>query len=306
MGLYRLYGDGHGVIFWMQAYPDNPIQCTASACQFKKGSSKVQCKTAQCACPQGACPDIAAAYIDQIQGKEITADCDEASGNCNISIQDFPIQLQTPCKSGDCVSEKNPTLNSGELGSIHAWKPPKHVTFQLLLTTRRQRAHNLESQRGLPSEQALRSQAQNGGRSTARHRLLRKSALRCGSLLIERGNGSGAQRKRSSRSRNVWHARRHVLKDSASRLLRSHCGYPHHGTAGAVRHGSTRHALRDRLPQGSQQRRIGHVCAHRQGARVLRPGKPHPRSQVSAWTALFRQHSTQLKVVSMLETYHTL
>jgi hypothetical protein len=129
MGLYRLYGDGHGVILWMQAYPDNPVQCTASACQFKEGSSKVQCKTAQCACPQGACPDIAAAYINQIQGKEITADCDEASGNCNISIQDFPIQLQTPCKSGDCLSEKNPTLNSGELGSIHAWKPPKHVTF---------------------------------------------------------------------------------------------------------------------------------------------------------------------------------
>ncbi|KAK9908503.1 hypothetical protein WJX75_008761 [Coccomyxa subellipsoidea] len=97
----------------LQAYPDNPVQCTASACQFKEGSSKVQCKTAQCACPQGACPDIAAAYINQIQGKEITADCDEASGNCNISIQDFPIQLQTPCKSGDCLSEKNPTLNSG-------------------------------------------------------------------------------------------------------------------------------------------------------------------------------------------------
>ncbi len=97
----------------VQAYPDNPIQCTASACQFQEGSSKIQCKTSQCACPQGACPDIAAAYIDQIQGKEITADCNDASGVCNIAIQDFPIQLETPCKAGDCVSEKNPVLNSG-------------------------------------------------------------------------------------------------------------------------------------------------------------------------------------------------
>ncbi|EIE21490.1 hypothetical protein COCSUDRAFT_66913 [Coccomyxa subellipsoidea C-169] len=101
----------------LQAYPDNPIQCTASACQFQEGSSKIQCKTSQCACPQGACPDIAAAYIDQIQGKEITADCNDASGVCNIAIQDFPIQLETPCKAGDCVSEKNPVLNSGTFKS---------------------------------------------------------------------------------------------------------------------------------------------------------------------------------------------
>lgn len=40
----------------LQAYPDNPIQCVASACQFKEGSGKIQCKNAQCACAQGACP----------------------------------------------------------------------------------------------------------------------------------------------------------------------------------------------------------------------------------------------------------
>ena len=40
----------------LKAYPDNPIQCVASACQFKEGSGKIQCKDAQCACGQGTCP----------------------------------------------------------------------------------------------------------------------------------------------------------------------------------------------------------------------------------------------------------
>ncbi len=40
----------------LKAYPDNPIQCVASACQFKDGSGKIQCQNAQCACQQGACP----------------------------------------------------------------------------------------------------------------------------------------------------------------------------------------------------------------------------------------------------------
>jgi hypothetical protein len=40
----------------LQTFPDNPIQCVASACQFKDGSGKIQCKDAQCACQQGACP----------------------------------------------------------------------------------------------------------------------------------------------------------------------------------------------------------------------------------------------------------
>lgn len=57
--------------------------------------------------------DVATSYLDMIQNKDITADCDKATGNCNIVIQDFPIQLETPCKAGDCVSDKNPTLNSG-------------------------------------------------------------------------------------------------------------------------------------------------------------------------------------------------
>lgn len=57
--------------------------------------------------------DVASAYIDQIQKKEITATCDQATGVCNIAIQDFPIQLETPCKAGDCVSDKNPVLNQG-------------------------------------------------------------------------------------------------------------------------------------------------------------------------------------------------
>ena len=47
----------------MQSNPDNPIQCTASACQFKEGSSKIQCKKAVCACPQGSCPGGQLCYV---------------------------------------------------------------------------------------------------------------------------------------------------------------------------------------------------------------------------------------------------
>ena len=40
----------------LKSAPDNPIQCTVSACQFEEGSGKVSCKNAQCVCPQGSCP----------------------------------------------------------------------------------------------------------------------------------------------------------------------------------------------------------------------------------------------------------
>ena len=49
-----------------------------------------------------------------INNKNVGADCDPATKECNIQIQDFPIQLQTPCSAGDCVSDKNPILNQGE------------------------------------------------------------------------------------------------------------------------------------------------------------------------------------------------
>ena len=53
-----------------------------------------------------------------INGKDVDADCDPASGQCNIQIQDFPLQLQTPCTAGDCISDKNPTLNQGARRSL--------------------------------------------------------------------------------------------------------------------------------------------------------------------------------------------
>ena len=42
----------------LKAYADNPIQCVATACQFKADSGKIQCRNAQCACQQGACPGV--------------------------------------------------------------------------------------------------------------------------------------------------------------------------------------------------------------------------------------------------------
>lgn len=59
--------------------------------------------------------DGASTYLDMINNKDVGADCDPSSGECNIQIQDFPLQLQTPCKAGDCISDKNPTLNQGAL-----------------------------------------------------------------------------------------------------------------------------------------------------------------------------------------------
>ena len=58
--------------------------------------------------------DGASTYLDMINNKDVSADCDPSTKQCNIQIQGFPIQLQTPCQAGDCISEKNPTLNSGE------------------------------------------------------------------------------------------------------------------------------------------------------------------------------------------------
>jgi hypothetical protein len=58
--------------------------------------------------------DGASTYLDMINDKDVSADCDPSTKQCNIQIQGFPIQLQTPCQAGDCISEKNPTLNSGE------------------------------------------------------------------------------------------------------------------------------------------------------------------------------------------------
>ena len=59
--------------------------------------------------------DGASSYLDMINNKDVGADCDPSTGQCNIQIQDFPLQLQTPCKAGDCISDKNPTLNQGVL-----------------------------------------------------------------------------------------------------------------------------------------------------------------------------------------------
>jgi hypothetical protein len=56
---------------------------------------------------------VAQSYINQIQNKDITANCDAGTGVCTVAIQDFPIQLQTPCKAGDCVSARSATLNQG-------------------------------------------------------------------------------------------------------------------------------------------------------------------------------------------------
>ena len=78
---------------------------------------------AQCEfCVQNACHDRhgccdadgATTYLDMINNKDVGADCDPATKQCNIQIQDFPLQLQTPCTAGDCISDKNPTLNQGE------------------------------------------------------------------------------------------------------------------------------------------------------------------------------------------------
>ena len=68
-----------------------------------------------CECLGCCVADGANSYLGMINGKDVGADCDPSTGDCNIQIQDFPLQLQTPCKAGDCISEKNPTLNQGAL-----------------------------------------------------------------------------------------------------------------------------------------------------------------------------------------------
>ena len=91
------------------------------------------------------CTGVAQTYINQIQGKDISADCDASSGICTVAIQDFPIQLQTPCTAGDCVSERNPTLNSGAHplsshaahGLLHLEAPKTQASTAMQETLRR-------------------------------------------------------------------------------------------------------------------------------------------------------------------------
>ena len=40
----------------LNTQPNNPLQCTASDCAFKAGSTEVQCKSTACSCAQ---PDAA-------------------------------------------------------------------------------------------------------------------------------------------------------------------------------------------------------------------------------------------------------
>ena len=57
----------------LKAFPDNPIQCVASACQFKEGSGKIQCKDAQCACGQGTCPGACSSLALPVYWQRIRA-----------------------------------------------------------------------------------------------------------------------------------------------------------------------------------------------------------------------------------------
>ena len=102
--------------------PENPIVCTAQACQFVPGTSGVQCPTSSCACPQGppgpdgvpACPAIAATYVSMIDGKPVDATC-TAAGACTIDVKDFPIKLTAKCTAGDCQSDGAALLKGGVL-----------------------------------------------------------------------------------------------------------------------------------------------------------------------------------------------
>ena len=70
--------------------------------------------------------DGADTYLNMINNKDVGADCDPATKECNIQIQDFPIQLQTPCSAGDCVSDNNPTLNQGAPSSLQPLPKTQH------------------------------------------------------------------------------------------------------------------------------------------------------------------------------------
>ena len=70
--------------------------------------------------------DGADTYLNMINNKDVGADCDPATKECNIQIQDFPIQLQTPCSAGDCISDNNPTLNQGASSSPQPLPKTQH------------------------------------------------------------------------------------------------------------------------------------------------------------------------------------
>jgi uncharacterized protein with von Willebrand factor type A (vWA) domain len=51
--------------------------------------------------------------VNLIQKKPVTANCDQGSGVCTVTIQNFPIPIAAPCQAGDCVSPTNAVLQAG-------------------------------------------------------------------------------------------------------------------------------------------------------------------------------------------------
>jgi len=51
--------------------------------------------------------------VNLIQKKPVTANCDQGSGVCTVTIQNFPIPIAAPCQAGDCVSPTNAILQAG-------------------------------------------------------------------------------------------------------------------------------------------------------------------------------------------------
>ena len=68
------------------------------------------------------CTGVAQTYINQIQNKDISADCDASSGICTVAIQDFPIQLQTALHGGRLRvgAKSNPGLRCVSTVITHA------------------------------------------------------------------------------------------------------------------------------------------------------------------------------------------
>ncbi|GAB4823317.1 hypothetical protein N2152v2_010363 [Parachlorella kessleri] len=89
------------VNFALKDRGSNPIDCKAYQCSFRANSTRVDCQTTHCKC-QTACPDVQG-ILDSAEGKPVWVDCDPATGDCTIEIQDFFVTFVAPCSPAECL-----------------------------------------------------------------------------------------------------------------------------------------------------------------------------------------------------------
>eukprot|EP01025_Chloroclados_australasicus_P036782 TRINITY_DN37458_c0_g2_i3.p1 TRINITY_DN37458_c0_g2~~TRINITY_DN37458_c0_g2_i3.p1 ORF type:complete len:859 (-),score=92.82 TRINITY_DN37458_c0_g2_i3:115-2379(-) len=99
-------GDGGvcTVTFALSQFPNSPLTCFATGCQFQSGSGNIRCSTTSCECPDSGCAAPEITVITQTIQRGVTMECDQTTKLCDISMDDLAgLKLRGQCEVGECV-----------------------------------------------------------------------------------------------------------------------------------------------------------------------------------------------------------